>query len=160
MIITTLDIEIAVSKYFNPRANLIVPNVSWGLDLHEVDLLVLTKNNYAYEIEIKTSRTDLRADQKKRHGHRNGKISRLYFALPVDLCEWRNLELISERAGILVIDAEGRCKQIRKAVQSHNYQFTDKQRLALARLGTMRIWGMKEQIRSLWRNKNANHQGK
>jgi len=26
-----IDIEIEVAAYFNPRQNLIVPNISWGL---------------------------------------------------------------------------------------------------------------------------------
>ena len=47
-------------NFFNYRANLIVPNISWGLGLHECDLLVLTSSGYATEIEIKVSKADLK----------------------------------------------------------------------------------------------------
>jgi len=43
----SLDIEIAVMEYLGTRTNLIVPNVSWGMDLHECDILSLSKAGYA-----------------------------------------------------------------------------------------------------------------
>jgi len=156
--ITTLEMEIAVAQYFNPRVNLTVPNVSWGLNLYEIDLLVLTKNNYAYEVELKISRADLKRDLQKRHGHRSydpdnprkdGKISRLYFAIPDYLqC---SADLIPGHAGILVVgnelsDTTVQC--VRNPKINHSYQWSDAQRLALLRLGAMRIWTLKKQ---LWR---------
>lgn len=145
---TSFEIEIAVARYFNPRVNICVPNVSWGLGLHEVDLLILTKNGYAYEVEIKTTKSDLRADLKKHHGHHHYKISRLYFAIPYELqC---SADLIPRRAGILIVDNHDSdmpwCQCVRQADVNHNYQFTAAERMALARLGTMRIWTLKEQI--------------
>jgi len=65
---TSKEIEILVADYFNYRANLIVPNVSWGLGVHECDILVLTKAGYAWEVEIKTSVADVKADLKKSTG--------------------------------------------------------------------------------------------
>lgn len=61
----TIDIEVAVATYLNVRTNLIVPNISWGMFLHECDLLVLTPAGFAWEIEIKTTKADLIKDQKK-----------------------------------------------------------------------------------------------
>jgi len=63
----TSDIEFAVAKYFNFRKNLIVPNVSWGFNIHECDLLIVRKSGYAIEVEIKISKSDFKADFKKIH---------------------------------------------------------------------------------------------
>lgn len=60
------DIEIAIAKMFNYRMNVIVPNVSWGLGLRcECDLLIVSQRRYATEIEIKVSKSDIKADKKK-----------------------------------------------------------------------------------------------
>lgn len=151
---TSADIEIAVSHYFNIRANIIVPNVSWGLRLHECDLLVLTKNGYAYEVEIKVSRADLIKDASKPHNHDSKRISRLYFAIPAKLKDC--VEFIPERAGILVCDhGEGpykhtiHCRRLREAAKTYDYQWPEHERLALARLGAMRVWSLKLSIRNL-----------
>ena len=61
-----IDIELAVSNYLNPRTNLIVPNVHWGMCLHECDLLVITRSGYAWEVEIKVSRVDLIKNKEKK----------------------------------------------------------------------------------------------
>ena len=105
---TTLEIEIALMKYFNFRQNLIVPNIGWGIidsymnSLHECDLLVLSQANYAIEIEIKTNKYDLLRDNKKKHGHIHNYIKFLYFAVPQDLQEMA-LQNIPERAGLLIV---------------------------------------------------------
>lgn len=100
----TEDIELAINNYFNyNRRYVIVPNISWGLGFqHELDLLVLTNNNHVWEVEIKVSKSDLKADLKKRHGHYSNKIRRLYFAVPKELQE-DALLLIPERAGLFVV---------------------------------------------------------
>ena len=82
MPLTAKDIEISVAKYMDPRVNLIVPNASWGLGLHECDLLVISKAGYASEVEIKVSKADLLRDREKRHGHASDRIKALWFALP------------------------------------------------------------------------------
>lgn len=46
-------LQIACARYFNPRKNVIVPNVSWGMALHECDILVMTPAGVAYEVECK-----------------------------------------------------------------------------------------------------------
>ncbi len=153
-----LDIEIAVARYFNTRVNLIVPNISWGLFIHECDLLIITKNNYAYEVEIKVSKADLIKDQKKRHSHNNEKIKKLYFAIPDYLLKYQ--QHIPEQAGILVIkkvrynddyndDTRLFCEQIREAKVKSEYRFTDDEKFNVARLGTMRIWNLKSKIREM-----------
>lgn len=162
----TLEIEIMLMSYFNIRRNVIVPNVSWGLSLHECDLLVLTPANNLIEIEIKTSLADLKADKKKGHKHSNNKISKLYFAIP-DYLE-PNIDLIPEHAGILIARSEYK-EGIAKGLKNREYfsgitkkreaklngskiELDDTIRQELCRLGTMRIFNLKKQIKNLKKN--------
>jgi len=147
-----IDIECAVANYFSPRVNLIVPNVSWGFLFHECDLLVVTPAGYCYEVEIKTSRSDLKADIGKAHGHRSTKIRRLYFAIP-DYME-KDVEFIPERAGILLISAavinghDIRCKCVRDPrTNAEARKISEAERFQVARLGTMRVWSLKDVVR-------------
>ncbi len=142
----TLEIEIAMMRRLGVRQNLIVPNVSWGIaNLHECDLLVLSKQNYATEIEIKISRADLLADSKKRHGHYHNHIARLFFAVPESLGNIA-LQSIPDRAGLYVVKNKRvkLARQCRRNPQA--VRWTDKERLKLAHLGTMRILGLKSKI--------------
>jgi hypothetical protein len=147
-----IDIECAVADYFSPRVNLIVPNVSWGFLFYECDLLVVTKFGYCYEVEIKTSRSDLKADMGKPHGHRSKKIRRLYFAIP-DYME-KDIEFVPAHAGILLISAPVinghglRCKCVRDPQTNvEARKISEAERFQVARLGTMRIWSLKDVVR-------------
>mgnify|MGYP001562620441 CR=1 FL=1 len=158
--LTCLEIECAVIDYFNPRVNLIVPNVSWGMFNYELDLLVLTPSGFAYEIEIKTNRADLIRDKGKLHGHRNSKIARLYFAIPKAM--HKDIEHIPEHAGIIEVHdgsplERGDCEIIRESKKNTDYVFTDKERYKIARLGTLRILGLKKTIRGLVKDINEYH---
>lgn len=149
---TALDVEIAVSEYFNPRVNLIVPNVSWGMLLYECDLLVVTPSNYLYEVEIKVSANDLRNDLKKNHGHRSERIKRLYFAVPAVL-ESAVKAYAPERAGILLVGTEAmlrRCWCDRDPKENRSAPpCSAEDRLNVYRLGCMRIWTLKKKIAAL-----------
>lgn len=169
---TTLDIEIAVIDYFRPRQNLIVPNVSWGMhnkeyrSLHECDVLVLSGDNYATEVEIKISKADLLKDREKKHGHHHNLIRRLYFAVPSKLKDIA-LESIPDHAGLLVVSNAVKNQYVFKdstyrkieyvkvdevrpcKINTIAVKWTDTQRLQLARLGTMRILGLKRKIQEL-----------
>lgn len=148
----TIEMELKLVSYLDYRRNLIVPNVHWGLNMHECDLLLLTQSGYATEIEIKISMADLRRDKHKAHGHRSGgRIKKLYFALPAKLKE-KHLEeieaLVPERAGIYFVydDDERWCpvRVHREAVVNNNARkFTDDERYRMARLGALRIWNLK-----------------
>ena len=74
---TAKEMELHISRYFDLRQNIIVPNISWGMGLHECDLLILSRAGYATEIEIKISAADLRKDSKKKHEHLSNKIKYL-----------------------------------------------------------------------------------
>ena len=163
MKITTLDIEIAVAQFLDLRANLIVPNVSWGMELHECDLLIATKNRYLWEIEIKISKADLVKDKGKRHGHYDERIKRLYFAIPDTLIG--HIDHVPDRAGIIVVDTEQLldyrsnnrnvkmyrycCDTIKEPQQASGKKMTDAEYLKLARLGAMRVWALKNKIQKL-----------
>lgn len=142
----TNDIEKAVVKYFNPRQNLIIANVSWGFGIHECDLLILTKADYLYEVEIKISVSDLKRDKFKRHGHYSALIRKLYFAIPTALIEYQSE--IPDRAGILEvreIEREDGIKifsvnKIREAQTFNTPKLTIEQKYQLARLGVLRLW--------------------
>jgi len=143
-----LDMELALVHYFGFRQNMIVPNISWGLFIHECDLLVVTSAGYAWEVEIKTSKADLKKDAEKPHQHRSNKIKRLYFAIPEHLGFCQNY--IPARAGILVVCPGGYVKKEREAVESESpYQFTPDDRQQVGRLATMRIWTLKSRIREM-----------
>lgn len=156
----TIEIEIAIMQYIGIRQNLIVPNVSWGVaGLHECDILSLSASKYATEVEIKVTKHDLLKDKEKRHGHLHDHITYLFFAVPKSL-EAVALEAIPERAGLFTVEnirsetftvgvynwtlkveqAKG-CVRNKKGVK-----WSDIERYQLARLGTMRILGLKQKI--------------
>jgi len=81
--VNTKLMTVFVMQYFNPRQNIVVPNVFWGMGFgHEVDVLVCSKLGYTTEVEIKISRGDLLADFRKKHDHSDPKINSHYFAVP------------------------------------------------------------------------------
>lgn len=148
----TIEMEIALAKFFGFTKYLIVPNISFGLVLnnkptHECDLLLLTDTGYLWEVEIKISKADLIADKKKKHGHRNSNIKRLYFAVPESLeNETRH---IPERAGIIIVRKKRvriSCELIREPKNQIGYKLTDKEKFQFARLGTMRSWTLKKNL--------------
>lgn len=151
---TCIEIETVIAHYFNPRRNIIVPNVWWGLGLnHECDLFIVTKGNYAYEVEIKISKSDLIADGFKLHLHGSNKIRKLYFAIPrkMENC----LDLIPDKAGVFIIDHSGYLTKSREAkINTLARPLTSEERLKVAELGTMRIWRLKKNIIDLIKDSN------
>jgi hypothetical protein len=149
------DVEIRVARLFNYRANLIVPNVSWGLHLrHECDLLIVSPARYATEIEIKVTASDIRADLQKRHDHQSNKIRRLYFAVPDYLASCPDLP---PDAGLISVDSHNHPWHT-KIVRRPRFNklarpLSESEYLKLAELGCMRIWSLKEHIALLKRER-------
>ena len=146
---TTLDMEVALMEHVDHRRNLIIPNVYWSMFRYELDLLVVTKAGLGWEIEIKISKSDLKKDKEKYHGHQNSKISKLYFALPTHLL--KHSDMVPERSGIFEVYyneyyKQFRVKTIREAKITSEYRFSEKERNKLQRLGTMRILTMKRKL--------------
>ena len=145
--INSLQIEIALANYFNPRRNVIVPNVWWGMGLnHECDLMVMTRSGYVYEIEIKTSKADLIRDLKKPHGHSDDRIRKLYFCVPEPLFE-ECRGLIPEPAGIIVYDGNF-CVKKREAKTNRVQPLNAEAREKLYQLAAMRVWTLKKQLQN------------
>ena len=139
------NIELALARFFNPRINIIVPNVSWGLGFnYECDLLVVTKAGYATEIEIKVTRSDIKADFSKRHTHGSKKIRRFFYAVPDYLS---NCDLLPTDCGLISIDENLRCRTLRPPkLNKMARALTDKEINKLLHLGCMRIWSLKESL--------------
>ena len=142
---TCAEIELKLVKWFNPRTNLIVPNVSWGFLKYECDLLIISKLGYLIEVEIKVSLSDLKRDLLKRHNHDDNRIKYLYFAIPKKL--EKHIEHIPERAGIFVVDEEGWVHKIRKpTINNIAKPISIEDMYKIARLGTLRVWNLKKKI--------------
>jgi hypothetical protein len=140
--------EVAVAKLFCYRKNIIVPNVSWGWGLrHEADLIIVDQNNKATEVEIKISLSDLKADFKKGHTHESNRISRLIYAIPHELLD-KSLDIVPKTAGIITVkwNAYRYCAEWYRTVKhdKNKKPLSDRDLVALTRLGCMRIWSLKE----------------
>jgi len=147
---TANEIEVRVAMLLNYRVYTIVPNVSWGLGLsHECDMLALDTKGRFTEIEIKTTASDLKADFNKSHGHKSKIISRLFYAMPLNLCE-KYKDLIPAHCGIISIQEEtirgeiyyraAYFRQCRHKVE----QLPDVKTIRkFMELGCMRIWTLK-----------------
>ncbi len=165
--VRTLDIEIALLRVLNFRQNIVVPNVQFGIrrylsernglemrdydELHECDILKVTPSGYATEYEIKVSKGDFMADKKKKHKHGSRFISMFYYVVPDYLFDFAKNNLpngcglgcYSKGDVRFVVEAEYR---------KDCFKWTDEEMFKLARLGTMRIYGLKKNIIKLLSN--------
>lgn len=151
------DIEIAVANYFNPRRCLIVPNISWGLLRHgmEVDVMVIQPSRWAAEIEIKTSASDIRADKKKRrhvmaehYPEYNELFRQKYFAVPEALKADPNIPLT---CGVFSVGESDSgyisARLIRPAkINKHARPLTESEISTTLRLASMRVWTLKRAL--------------
>jgi hypothetical protein len=94
----------ALTQYYDSPYKLgsafVIPNCSYFG--HECDVLVISKSDYATEIELKASLSDLKADMKKWHKHYSPYIRQLYFGISEDIDYDKALEYIPENAGIIL----------------------------------------------------------
>lgn len=147
--VSLIAMEDAIARLFGIRQNIIVPNISWGIFIHECDLLIIRPSGYAIEVEIKRSKADLKNDFKKSHGHIDVRIQKLYYAIPEELlasCE----SLIPETAGIIIVyQARGGIwARIHREIKANKARrkLTDAEILKVAKLGCMRIWNLKHKL--------------
>ena len=96
---TTSEMERLIYTYFESGSLAIVPRVTKNNGW--LDMLIVTKNRYLTEVEIKISLSDLKADFKKKHQHKDENIKNFYYAFPEEMKE-KAIELIPEEAGILI----------------------------------------------------------
>jgi hypothetical protein len=146
----TAEIEIAIARLFGIRRNIIAPNISWGLNIHECDMLIIRESGYAVEVEIKRSKQDLKNDFLKRHQHSTNKTKEFYYAIPDEYYDdWKHLIFNSTQvcgiityrytSGLIVAQIKDRAptkKNCRKLSQV--------EMLKAAKLGCMRIWDLKQ----------------
>lgn len=155
--VNTAMMEVAIASHLDPMRKIILPNAYWGAGLyHECDLLVISGSGYATEIEIKISKSDLKKDSKKPHGHisKQKLIKYLYFAVPEYLLPIE--EYVPERAGIMVVYYKYnryRVRIDRKPKMQECRKWTDAEIMNVLRLQSMRVWNLK---RKLCENKMSN----
>lgn len=160
------DIECLLVNYFGGcRMILAVPNVYWGLLDHEADLIIVTAKRYITEIEIKRSWTDFVNDFKKKHIHQDDKnrIARFYYAVPDSISDKviayleEHMEDCSHLCGVITYLDEKPANRyhlqlyIKKEFKKRNkgvQPITIEDMYQLARLGTLRMWKMKNKIAS------------
>jgi hypothetical protein len=134
---------------FPCRQYICVANVSWGFMPWECDLLVATASRKLYEIEIKVSYADLKADAKKEYKHAilkagSKKISKFYYAItPAVEKKLREKPLdLPAHAGIILVEFAPRFKAtVIKPAEDHKAErLSNAQYFKLMRLGCMRQW--------------------
>lgn len=156
--------EIALMRYFKFNHNLVVHGVcDWSFIVgFESDLVVLTKSGYASGVEIKVTKSDLKNDLKKKHiksidnpkmfERYFGTLKHFYYAVPTKLKE-AALEQIPSFSGLITVEKDEmygfRCKVVREPKILFKHKWTDAKRYDLARLGAMRIFGLKKKILKL-----------
>jgi len=170
--ISTIEIEIALSKHFGVQKNIIVPNISWGFLSHEMDLAIISKSGYLTEIEIKISKSDFLKDFQKQHNHidKQNRISHFYFAMPKIIYD-KVSDKIPEHAGVIICDRKKHKKWngekyvdneyidieiVKNAIKIKNARkLTIEEQFIISKLGCMRIFNLKTKIVTL-QNKNKN----
>jgi hypothetical protein len=161
--------QLCLAESFNKRKNLVVPNVSWGFHgEYEKDLVVVYPSGWAVEVEIKISIADLRADQKKRHGHNSQYMKQLYFALPLSIYHGKEEvvnSLLPDKAGLIVVNntiysesghnpylnkyptADWRTQFVKPAeFKKGAKKLTDRQIQNLMRLAYLRYWSIENRV--------------
>jgi len=156
--VTTSEMEVAIANYFGIRTHIVVPNVSWGFFNHECDLFLIRKSGFGFEVEIKRSKSDMLADFKKKHGHKDraNRIVQLYYAFPEELLP-KVQDLVPDECGIITVaygewNGKAYASMKRDAKRRKGAKkLTQKEQLQIARLGTLRIWTLKQKLNELKR---------
>ena len=156
---TTHKMESLIYTYFESGSLVIVPKISknnywfdnktmlWKeIVNHECDMLIVTKNYYLTEVEIKISLSDLKADFKKKHQHKDENIKNFYYAFPEEMKE-KALELIPKECGILIA-VEKKCSIPYRMIECYRKPKINKEAKPvndivlskIYRLGYLRYW--------------------
>lgn len=162
-------IQEKLADNFNRYQKIIIPNAISFTGTHEIDLLVITKSQYATEIEIKTSIADLKNDLKKKHKHHSEYIKEFYFCITFEMLE-KAKPIIAQHyphAGLFYIRyhpesesyyrgvLEGKRPAyytlhcIKPAKQLKAKKLEAKQILALASMSAWRVWNLREKLRKV-----------
>jgi hypothetical protein len=160
----TVEIELQLFKKFDVQKTLNATNItrkSKILDF-EADYISLSEAGYATAIEIKITKSDLKADLKKKHiarltsaplkswGKRTAldiyykRLKYFYYAVPPKLIETA-LDQIPDFAGLMEVTENG-INVIRKPQVLFNFKWNDVLRYKLARLGSIKAYNLKNKI--------------
>jgi hypothetical protein len=97
------------------RGYITMPNVLlMNGGMYEADFIYINKHKYLFEVEIKISISDFKADFNKRLYHNHPKVRALYYAIPEELFNKHNetiLEL-TRSTGAGVILCKERCCEV------------------------------------------------
>ncbi len=99
---TEWDAQLAVAQLFRYRnGNLAFPSCcTFGW---EMDVAILTPAGYLYEVEIKRSLSDWKADESKHKWQMDrGHVSKFYYAIPPELLE-KKPNFVSDDTGIILL---------------------------------------------------------
>ncbi|SOD42429.1 hypothetical protein [Nitrosovibrio sp. Nv4] len=164
--------ELALN-YFQRRHLVVVPNCGWTG--YECDLLVVTKNLRIIDVEIKISRSDLRADVKKDKWwktyamdpvagfHRRldepepktwpEKVWKHYYAAPLEIWDESLTEKIPAASGILLL-YRGHHGEVRYECRRPARPNPDAEKLSpesavdIARLASLRMWNAYQSLQN------------
>jgi len=152
--ISLYEMEIAISKLYGIRQNIIVPNISWGFLGHEADLFIIKRSGTTVEIEIKRSLQDMKAEKNKGHNHKDkqNRIGEFYYAFPIELLE-KCREYVPEDAGIItchksVNNSYGTYARFDRPAKriKNSRKLTTEEQFKIAQLGCLRIMPLKEKL--------------
>ena len=161
--ITTQEMELLIYNFFEKSSIVIVPKFtrhnavkykdetkhlgyrSENIVSHECDILLVTKNNYLREIEIKISISDFKADFNKKHNH-EGNIRQFYYAVPYYILDDIKA-FVPEHAGILVAkyneerSEKWQIERYKKPIDNKKAKPIDEQMLnKIFRIGYLKYW--------------------
>jgi hypothetical protein len=139
--------------------NTIVPNVYLGSRRDEMDLAIISKSGLLWEIEIKVSMADWKADMHKPKWNRGQRVlpchpARFYYAVPTELvpeverCEaerWGKRryaipDWVDSSAGVIAVEGFD-CQMLRQAKPLHRSPLPLELRLELLQKLGARYWG-------------------
>lgn len=136
-----------LASHFEWFRNLCFPNVFWGTG--EMDLCVITSANYMWEIEVKLSLSDWKADEHKkkwlaRYSSYRKYVSRFYYAVPTELID-KVPEFVPKEVGIIEIywnEYSGyRTNIVRPSTHKRGIKLTDKMVERMMRKVYFKYWG-------------------
>lgn len=156
--------ELAVN-YFQRRNLVVVPNCGWTG--YECDLLVVTANLRIIDVEIKISRSDLRADAKKDKWWRTSamdpiagfhrrldepelrkwpeKVWKHYYAAPIEIWDESLAGRIPSTSGVLLLyrgkhgEVRYECRRAAKPNRDAE-KISPESAIDIARLASLRMW--------------------
>lgn len=155
-------------QVLNNRCLLLVDNCNWTG--HECDVLGVTNDLRIVDVEVKISRSDLKADAKKdkwwhrqwRWNNAHGpdqlrphppKVWKHYYALPKEIWKPELAEsLPSAASGVLLLWEHGGKLQVscerRAAPAKDAYRLSPSQAVDVARLANLRMWDARNRLES------------